>query len=78
MDQSLIGSNSLKKIFICLFLFLAVLGLHSYAQAFSSCSEVHGLIMVASLVEHRLWNAGSVVGSGLSCPVACEILLCQG
>ena len=46
-----------------IYLFLAVLGLCCYAQAFSSCGEqgllfvaVHGLlIVVASLVvEHRL------------------------
>ena len=77
MDQSLTGSTSFKN--ICLFLFLAVLGLHCYAQALSSYSELHELlVVVASLVEHGLWRAGSVVGSGFSCPAACGILLYQG
>ena len=48
---------------LCIYLFLAVFGLHCCAQAFSSCGEwgllfiaVHGLlILVASLVvEHGL------------------------
>ena len=52
--------------FICL-LFLAALGLHCYARAFSICVEqgllfvvVHGLLIaVASLVaEHGLWACG--------------------
>ena len=52
-----------KKFFYFFNLFLAVLGLHYCARAFSSCSErgllflaVHGLLIaVASLVvEHRL------------------------
>ena len=52
-----------KNLFIYLFLFLAVLGRHCYAPAFSSCSE-QGLLFVAVrslliavaslVVEHRL------------------------
>ena len=36
------------------------------------------LIAVASLVEHRLRSAGSVVAQGLSCPIAHGIVLDQG
>ena len=71
------GSNQgdtqilLKKNY--LFLFLAVLGLRCYAQAFSSCGAqgllfvVHGLLTVeASLVvEHGSRHVGSAVAPGL-------------
>ena len=66
-------------------LFLAALGLHCFAWAFSSCGErgllfvaVHGLlIVVASLVQHKLYilgfqklqRTGSVVWcTGLAAP----------
>ena len=64
-------------------LFLAVLGLHCCARAFSSCGErgllfivVHGLrIAVAS--RCGAWALGAqasvVVAQGLSCSEACEI-----
>ena len=54
-----------KFIYLFIYLFLAALGLHCCAQAFSSCGEwgllflaVRGLLItVASLVvEHRLWE----------------------
>ena len=53
----------LKKFYLFIYLFLAALGLHCCARAFSSCNErgllfvaVHGLLIaVASLVvEHGL------------------------
>ena len=55
-------------IYLFIYLFLAALGLHCCARAFSSCSEwgllftaVRGLLIaVASLVaEHRLSSCGS-------------------
>ena len=50
------------SLFFLIYLFLAALGLHCCARAFSSCGErgllftvVRGLLIaVASLVEHRL------------------------
>ena len=43
------------KLFIYLFIYLAVLGLRFCARAFSSCGERGPLTIVASLVaEHRL------------------------
>ena len=65
IDQKVPSGFSITFLCVCFFffsLFLAVLGLHCCAQAFSCCSKwgllfvvVHGLfIAVASLVEHRL------------------------
>ena len=60
------GDLQLIKIFLknkFIYLFLAALGLHCCARAFSSCSEqsllfvvVHGLLIAVSslVVEHRL------------------------
>ena len=67
-------------------LFLAVLGFHYCLWAFSSCSKwellllaVHRLlILVASLVEHRLQGAGLVVGAQAYLPLACRIFPEQG
>ena len=70
-------------------LFLAVLGLHCYVWAFSSCGELglvsvvgYGLILVAAslAVEHRLkgTQASVVVVHGLDCPMACGIFPDQG
>ena len=78
----------LNYLFIYL-LFLAVLGLHFCARAFSSCGKwgplfiaVHGtLTIVASLVaEHRVQTrAGSViVAHEPSCSTACGIFPDQG
>ena len=54
----------LKKIFIYLSKFLAVLGLHGYVQDFSSCGE-QGLLFVAScrllIMVHLLQSMGSRV-----------------
>ena len=65
--QSLVCSFFLKKNYLFIYLFLAVLGLRCCAWAFSSCGE-RGLLFVvvrrlllavASLVaEHGLWRAG--------------------
>ena len=58
--------------------FIAVLGLSLIAvRGASTLVAVLGLlIVVASLVEHRLYSAGSVdTAHGLSCPVARGILV---
>ena len=56
--------------YLCIYLVLAVLGIHCCTQPFSSCSEqgllfigVHGLVMMASLVaEHGLQGVWTSVG----------------
>ena len=74
--------------YVCMYLFLAVLGLRFCARAFSSCGErgplfitVHGpLTIVASLVGSTgSRRAGSVVvAHGPSCSAACGIFPDQG
>ena len=63
-----------------LFSLLALLGLHCYVQAFSSCGEWGLLFAVTSrVVENGLWSPGSVVVAlGLSCSAACRIFPDQG
>ena len=69
--------------------FLAVLGLHCFAQPFSSCSErwllfvvmLGLLIVLASLISQHRFQASLdsvVVVYNLSCPEACGIFLDQG
>ena len=79
----------LRNAFICfiiylfIYLFLAVLGLHFCARAFSSCGKrgplfiaVRGPLLLRSTSSRR---AGSVVvAHGPSCSVACGILPDQG
>ena len=67
--------------YLFIYLFLAALGLHCCAWAFSSCGE-RGLLLavMASLVmEHGLLGvrASVVVAYGLSCSMACGIFLDQ-
>ena len=73
---------------------MAVLDLHCYTWAFSSCVKwgflsgcdvwapgqgLQWLQYISSVVvAPRLKSVGSVVANGLSCPVACGILLDQG
>ena len=82
-----------KILFICL-LFLAALGPHCYAQAFSSCAKCR--LSCSAQASHccgfsycraqalgaqasQLRPVGSVaVASGFSCPIACGIFLNQG
>ena len=63
------------------------LGLHSRAQAFSSCSKWGPLVGVGGLLIEWLLlcraqvlgtQASVVVACGLSCPVTCGIFLDQG
>ena len=63
MEATSLSLFNIYLIYLFIYLFLAALGLHCCAQAFSSCSEqwllfvaVRGLLItVASLVvEHRL------------------------
>ena len=83
----------IKILFMFMYLFLAVLGLHCCMEAFSSCGEqwlllvaaCGLLIAVASLAERGLLvqgfqqHTGSVVVMhGLSCPVAHGIFSDQG
>ena len=74
MNNTLQSISLSLSLFIKLYLFLAVLGLHCCAQAFSSCSEwwllfvvEHRLLIVVAplVVEHRpraqaqeLWPVG--------------------
>ena len=56
------------QIYICMYVFLAALGLHCFAWAFSSCCEqAHELLTGLVVVAHRV-----------SCPKACGIFLDQG
>ena len=76
------------KVYLFVYLFLAVLSLRCCVRAFSSCGKqrlllvaVHRLLIaVASPVaEHGLQSAGSVVlAHGLSCSAACGIFSDQG
>ena len=74
----------LINLFICLFLFLAVLGLRCSAQSFHcggfSCCGAWALGAWASVVAARgLQSAGSVVvAHGLSCSATCGIFPGQG
>ena len=63
--------------FLFLFLFLAVLGLHCYMRAFSSCDKwgllfiaVHGLLIEMASLCYGAWSLGTrasvVVAHGLS------------
>ena len=59
----------LNLFILCIYLFLAVLGLHCCARAFSSCSE-HGLLFVA---VHRLLIAVASLlqSTGSRCAGSC-------
>ena len=71
-----------------IYLFLAVLGLHFWARAFSSCGErgpffiaVRGLLTIAAslVAEHRLqMHRLSSCGSQARCSAACGIFPDQG
>ena len=75
--------------FILFILFLAALGLHCCARAFSSCCErglllvvVRGLLIVVASLVGGAWALGTrasvVVAHGLSCSTACGIFQAQG
>ena len=80
------GQEVLSSFFV--YLFVALLGLHCCAQAFSGCGEggyslvaVQRLpiVVACSVVAPRLWVLGSaVVVRGLSCCVAFGIFPGQG
>ena len=57
------GITLKQIIYLCIYLFLATLGLHCFAQAFSSCGEqylflfaIHGLLLAVNslVVKHRI------------------------
>ena len=70
-----------------MYLFLAVLGLHCCAWAFSSCGvwgfSLQQLLLLQSMVSsaprlQQLWLVGSIVARKLSCRAACGIFPDQG